>query len=63
MNFDSHTVAIIFGVILQLSAIIAGLWGLARRLSRLEMMVDLMWDAFAARFGIREHPRRKRGEP
>lgn len=57
MTVDQSTI-VVLGVIAQLAAIVGGLWALARRLARLEMMVDLMWDEFAARFGIRQKPRK-----
>ena len=53
------SIALVIGVVLQLFTIIAGLWALARRLARLEMMVDLMWEEFSQRFGVRRPGRRK----
>lgn len=58
MNVETSTIVAI-GVFLQLFTIVGGLWALARRLARLEMMVDLMWDEFSRRFGIRQQGRRK----
>jgi hypothetical protein len=53
------SIALVIGVFLQLFTIIGGLWALARRLARLEMMVDLMWEEFSHRFGVRRPGRRK----
>jgi len=58
MTFDPSA-AMVVAALLQLVTLAGGLWSLARRLARLEMMVDLMWEAFSKRFEIREMTRRK----
>jgi hypothetical protein len=59
VSFDP---TISLGTVLQLFAIVAGLWGLTRRLARLELQVDLMWQEFSRRFDMRGPPRQRNGD-